>query len=66
MEKKELKRVMCNCCGNPHWDNSLCQHDFRFSHYENQDFNYSTTNAYFHHYAIMICKNCGLYIKQLI
>jgi len=38
-----------------------CQHNYKFSHYE-YDFK-STNNV---KYAVMICKNCGRRVKQII
>jgi len=36
------------------------EHDFRFSHYEMGD----TNSTYLQKFAVMICKNCGQYLKQ--
>ena len=38
------------------------EHDFRFSHYERGD----NFNTYLSRCAIMVCKNCGQYIKQQV
>lgn len=44
-------------------DNSSEQHDFRFSHYE-EDKNFSSTATLNSKYAIMVCRHCGLLVKQ--
>ena len=41
------------------------KHDYYFSHYETNHDPQSTC-ACFNQYAIMICRHCGHYIKQLI
>ena len=63
-KKATFEREMCNCCGNPHWKGQgEPPHNYHFSHYE-EDRDMSTTASILGRYAIMICRDCGKYLKQ--
>ena len=60
---KKIKRVMCDKCGNPHWDNkrTYCEHDFRYSHIE-----YPPQGTYTFippNREVVICRKCGIILK---